>query len=327
MSDVPVLVTEAEYHRGERAFVDAPGVACTIAPSDEDALADAIRRTGVRHVIVGHQRYVGPLYAALPRGGLIARFGVGHDGVDKQKATAAGLLCTNAPGVLDRPVAEFTMLLLGAAARQLHTMGAAMRDGQWAPITGVGLAGRTLAIVGIGAIGRVLARIATFGFGMRVVGCTRPGKSLPPIEGVETITDDYDAAVRDADFVCVLVPSSAETRHYISAARLAAIPRHAWFVNTARGAVVDEAALYDALASGRLAGAAIDVFDREPYVPVDDAHDLRTLPNVLLTPHVGSAVPEANLAMATRALQNVRLAAEGRFGEMDLLNPGVLAMM
>lgn len=324
---IPVLVTEAEYRRAEDTFRAAPGVSCTVVSSDEAALAAAIRASGVRHVIVGHQSYVGPLYGALPRGGLIARFGVGHDGVDKQKATAAGLLCTNAPGVLDRSVAEFTMLMLGAASRHLHTMAASMQAGQWVPMTGVELAGKTLAIIGIGRIGQVLARIATAGFGMRVIGCSRPGKPIEPIPHVDRVTDDFEAAVREADFVSVLVPSTPETRHYISADRLAMIPSHAWLVNTARGVVVDERALYEALLSGRLAGAALDVFDREPYVPVDEHHDLRTLPNVLLTPHVGSATPEANRAMALRALQNVRLAVEGRFDAMDVLNPAVLAAL
>src|SRR5690606_37006865 len=132
---------------------------------------------------------------------------------------------------------------------------------------------RTLAIVGIGRIGQALARIASRGFGMRVIGCSRrPVASLPD---VDMVTTDFDAAVRDADFVSLLVPSSPETRHYMSAARFAAMARHAWFINTARGAVVDEVALYGALESGRIAGAALDVFDREPYVPVDEAYDLR----------------------------------------------------
>lgn len=324
---IPVLVTDAEYKRAEETFRTARGISCTVASSDENALAAAIRASGVRHVIVGHQSYVGPLYDALPRGGLIARFGVGHDGVDKPKATAAGLLCTNAPGVLDQSVAEFTMLMLGAASRHLHTMAASMHAGQWQPMTGVELAGKTLSIIGIGRIGQRLARIAALGFDMRVIGCGRPGRRLEPIPHVEHVTDDFGTAVREADFVCVLVPSTPETRHYVSAERLAMIPPRAWFINTARGAVVDERALYEALASGRLAGAALDVFDREPYVPIDDAHDLRGLSNVLLTPHVGSATPEANRAMALRALQNVRLAVEGRFDEMDVLNPDVLAEM
>lgn len=324
-SRIPVVVTDAEYRRAEETFRAVPDIACTMVSSDEDALAASIRETGVRYAIVGHRQYVGPLYAALPRGGVIARFGVGHDGVDKVKATAAGLICTNAPGVLDQSVAEFTMLMLGAASRRLHTMSAAMQAGEWTPMSGVELKGKTLAIIGIGRIGQGLARIASFGFGMRVVGCGRPGRVLEPIAGVDVLTDDFNVAVRDADFIVLLVPSTAETRHYISAERLAAMPRHAWFVNTARGAVVDEVALFDALAEGRLAGAAIDVFDREPYVPFDAAHDLRTLSNVLLTPHVGSATPEANRAMALRALQNVRLAHAGQVDAMDILNPDVLS--
>src|SRR5690606_1627567 len=188
----------------------------------------------------------------------------------------------------------------------------------------VELAGKTLAIIGIGRIGRAVARIAARGFDMRVIGCARPGRTIEAIADVDTVTTDYDEAVRDADFVSVLIPNSPENHHYMSAERLAAIPPRAWFINTARGAVVDEAALYDALAAGRLAGAAIDVFDREPYVPVDPGRDLRTLPNVLLTPHVGSATPEANRAMGARALQNVALLHEGRYGDMDILNPAVL---
>ena len=99
---------------------------------------------------------------------------------------------------------------------------------------------------------------------------------------------------------------------------------HAWLINTARGAVVDEGALYDALSSHQLGGAALDVFDREPYQPVDPQRDLRTLPNVILTPHVGSSTPEANRGMAERAVQNIAWAEEKAFDRMDLLNPDVL---
>jgi phosphoglycerate dehydrogenase-like enzyme len=321
---IHVLVTEPEYRRAESLFRTAEGFTCEPVPSDEPGLAAAIRRTGVRAVIVGHQKYEGPLYEALPAGGLIARFGVGHDGVDKQRATERGLLCTNAPGVLDTSVAEFTMLMLGAASRFLGAMDADMRAGVWQPRTGVELVGKTLTIIGIGRIGRAVARIASRGFGMRVIGCARPGRTIGSIPDVDVVTTDYYEAVRDADFVVLLIPNSPETRHYMSAERLAAIPPRAWLINTARGAVVDEAALYEALAGGRLAGAAIDVYDQEPYVPVDPGHDLRTLPNVLLTPHVGSATPEANRAMGRRALQNVALLYDGRYEAMDILNPAVL---
>jgi len=107
--------------------------------------------------------------------------------------------------------------------------------------------------------------------------------------------------------------------------RLALMPPRAWLINTARGSVVDEAALFDAIAGERLAGAALDVFDREPYVPVDPSRDLRTLPNVVVAPHIGSHTREANRGMAERALQNVLLAESGDHKRMDVVNPEVLS--
>jgi phosphoglycerate dehydrogenase-like enzyme len=110
----------------------------------------------------------------------------------------------------------------------------------------------------------------------------------------------------------------------VNRARLALMPPRAWLINTARGSVVDEQALYDALAADRLAGAALDVFDREPYVPDDPSRDLRTLPNVILAPHVGSHTREANRLMAERALQNILRAEAGDVQGMDVVNPDVL---
>jgi phosphoglycerate dehydrogenase-like enzyme len=326
-STIPVLVTETEYRRAETVFRSASGFTCIVAPAEEEALAAAVSAAGVRHAIVGGRPYVGPLYDALPRGGVLARFGVGHDGIDKARATRAGLLCTNTPGVLDQSVAETSMLLIAAAARHLVPMASDLRQGRWSPVTGIELAGKTLAIIGIGRIGQALARIAARGYGMRVIGCGRPGKTMTPLPDVDMVTNDFHEAVRDADFVCLLMPSTPDTRRYISTERLAVMPSRAWLVNVARGAVVDEVALYDALAAGRIAGAALDVFEHEPYVPVDPSRDLRRLPNVLLVPHVGSSTTEANRGMATRALQNVRLGHAGRYDAMDLLNRDVLASL
>src|SRR5919201_575182 len=128
-----VVVTEMEYRRAEDSFVSAAAVECIRAPDAEPDLARAIRETGASAAIVGTRTYSGPLYDALPKGGVIARFGVGHDGIDKAKATAAGLLCTNTPGVLNQSVAEHTMLLVGAAARRLIALSTAMAREVWEP--------------------------------------------------------------------------------------------------------------------------------------------------------------------------------------------------
>jgi lactate dehydrogenase-like 2-hydroxyacid dehydrogenase len=320
-----VLVTGSEYRKGEDRFIAARGLDCRTAPDAEADLASAIRDLNVRYVIVGGRQFTGPLYDALPAGGVIARFGVGHDGIDKQRATARGVLCTNTPGVLDQSVAEHAMLLVAAAARKLTGALASMTSGAWVSPAGQDLQGKRIAVVGCGGIGRALARIAALGYGMRVVGCTRPGAPAPKsIEHFELVTNDFAEAVRDADFVSLHMPAKPENAGFINRERLEHMSPRAWLINTARGAVVDEKALFDTLAAGRLAGAALDVFAREPYVPSEGTGDLRSLPNVILTPHVGSNTVESNGRMAERALHNVQLAVEGAVERMDLLNPEVL---
>jgi phosphoglycerate dehydrogenase-like enzyme len=325
MSSIIVLVTEPEFYRASHWFSAVAGIKCLAAPFEETALAEAVVRTGARHLVLGPAKYSDTLYRVLPRGGVLARFGVGHDGIDKDRATAAGLLCTNTPGVLDDSVAEHAMLLVLAAARHVAAFDREMRQRSWTPRVGAELRGRTLAIIGCGRIGRATASIASRGFGMRVVGYRRlKAAADDPGSDFHTLTHDFAAAVKDASFVSLHIAATAETLGFMNRERLSAMREDAWLINTARGAVVDEAALYDAVSDRRIGGAALDVFDREPYEPADPGCDLRTLDNVILTPHVGSNTVEANRRMAERALANIRLAEAGRFAEMDLLNPDVL---
>lgn len=317
-----IVVTEPEFRRSESVFT-AGDVRCVSAPPQEPALAQAIRAHGARHAIVGPFPYTDELYAALPAGGVLARYGVGHDGIDKARATSAGLLCTNTPGVLHQSVAELALLLILASARHIVEAAADMRDGRWAPRPGRELHGSTLAIIGCGTIGRATARIARAGFGMRVVGYRRSGAG-PGDEDFDVFTDDFAAAVRDAAWVSLHVPATPENASFINRDRLALLRADAWLVNTSRGAVVDEAALYDAVEGGHLGGAALDVYEREPYEPVP-GKDVRSLPRVILAPHVGSNTAECNIRMAQRALSNIALAERGDFGAMDLLNPEVLS--
>src|SRR5262245_14134667 len=264
-----VVVTRPEFERPGTTFHSRPDLTFPIAPSQEAELAAMIRSVGARHAIVGPRPYRDQLYKALGRGSVLARFGVGYDGIDLAKATAAGILCTNTPGTLDQSVAELPMLFVAGAARHLTSIDRAMREHQWMPRGGVELEGKTLTNVGAGQIGARTAAIASGGFGMRVIGCRRSAASADPAaaraSGFAMMTADFATAVRDADFVVLLIPGTAENAHFINGARLALLPEHAWLINTARGAVVDEAALYDALAARRLAGAALDVYALEPY--------------------------------------------------------------
>ena len=320
-----VLVTDAEYRKGEDRFTAATRLDCRCAPSDERGLAAAIRELQVRYVIVGGRRFSGPLYDALPSGGVIARFGVGYDGIDRARATAARLFCTNTPGVLDQSVAEHTLLLIAAAARSLTSALDGMTRGDWTVAPGQDLYGKKLAVIGCGGIGRAVARIAALGYGMSVIGCTRPEVPAPEaLEHFERVTNDFQSAVSGADFVSLHVPAKPDTMGFLNRDRLALLTERAWLINTARGAVVDETALFEALATRRIAGAALDVYAREPYVPSTRDSDLRTLPNVILTPHVGSNTVESNRRLADRALQNIAFAQAGHFERMDLINREVL---
>jgi len=274
-----ILVTQPEFRKAEELFVAA---GCEPAPAEEQALADAVKARGARVVIVGVAPYRGPLYEVLA-GGLIARFGVGHDSINKSLAKQQGIIVTNTPGALDASVAELAIWLMGCAVRPC---GGAV---------GMELRGKTLGVLGFGNIGKRVAQIGEHGLGMKVLACD-VGPGFVRAEEL----------FRESDVISIHLPSNADTRHFINETRLSWMKPTAVLINTARGAVLDEAALYDALAARRLAGAALDVFEIEPYQPVAPGKDLRTLDNVVMTPHIGSNTREANRRMAEMCLENVR---------------------
>jgi len=329
-----VLVTELAFCKGEEVFRSVADVDLRPAPHDEQALAEEVLAANSRAVILGAQPYGGPLYEALgktggARGAILARFGVGHDGVDKRQARQHNVVVTNTPGVLETSVAEHAIWLLGALAKRLPAHDAAMRAGEFAPCTGIEVCGKTLGIVGCGAIGRRVAAIARFGFGMRVIAADcRPLEPLAGPQGLgadellaswglDAFTGDADEVFRQSDAISLHLPGSPENRRFVDARRLALMKPGALLINTARGSVVDEIALYDALASGRLGGAALDVFEHEPYRPPAADKDLRTLENVVLVPHIASNTAEANRAMARSALANVVHFLNGNWERLD----------
>ena len=162
---------------------------------------------------------------------------------------------------------------------------------------------------------------------MNVVGLRkseRQSDDLVAQFGFERIVTDFAEAVAEADFVSLHLPANTETYHYLNQTRIEKLPDGCFLINTARGALVDESALFDALVQGRIAGAALDVFEKEPYQPQAPDKDLRRLPSVVMTPHTGSSTREACDRMAAHALRNIQLAVAGKYEEMNLLNPGAL---
>lgn len=239
------------------------------------------------------------LEAAGPQLKVVALFSVGYDNVDLGGAARREVRVSNTPDVLTQAVAEHAFALLLAASRRIVEGDRIVREGTfraWGPsfLLGTELRGKTLAVVGPGRIGETVARIAEGGFAMRV---ERVGAA-----------DDLAAALGRADAVSLHVPLTPETHHLIGAEELRAMKHDAILVNTSRGPVVDEPALVEALRSGRIGAAALDVYEHEP----DLSPGLRELDNVVLAPHTASATREARTAMSRLAAENVIAALEGR---------------
>ena len=254
------------------------------------------------------------LFAEPRRARIIANFGVGTDHIDLPAAAAAGLVVTNTPGVLTDCTADLAIALMLAVMRRLGEAERELRAGAWTGwrpthMLGTRVTGKTLGIVGFGRIGRAVAHRAHHGFGMRILFHTPDAP--PPGEYAALEAEPRDSLERmleECDVVSIHCPATPETRHLIDAERLERMKPGSFLVNTARGDVVDEAALIDALGRGRPAGAGLDVYEREPALPAS----LLALPNVVLLPHIGSAAIETRTAMGMRALENLRAFFAGR---------------
>ncbi len=314
-----VIVTQPEYEKAQSVFAAAQDIDCRPAPSDERGLAEALRRSGSRIAVLGTVRYANELYTALAQnahggGALIIRFGLGMDSVDKALCEANGIALVNTPVDIHTSVAELTLFLLGSLLRSIPRFDAAVRSGEFNSRRGRELADKTALILGGGRIGMQVARMLHCGFGVETLICDAAAEAewrgrtgltedeLFRVYGVRKYSQNLDTLLPQADILSIHLPLLESTRGLIDARRLALMKPGAFLVNTSRGGIVDEPALYDALCGGQLAGAAMDVFAAEPYQPADPVRDLRTLPNTVMTPHCASDTAEANNRMAARAV-------------------------
>lgn len=234
---------------------------------------------------------------------ILGNFGVGYNHIDAAAAAKHGVIVTNTPDVLTDATADIGWTLILATARRAGEGERLVRSGQWGGfgpkgILGTHVTGKTLGVIGMGRIGQAVAKRGHFGFDMPVVYFNRSPKELDfPARQLDSLQD----VMAQADFVVVTVPGGAATTKLIDAQALAAMKPTGIFVNIARGEVVDEAALIEALASNKIAGAGLDVYENEPHVP----EALRALDNCVLLPHLGSATVETRIAMGQMALDNI----------------------
>ena len=273
-------------------------------PADAAGLATvASRITGL--AAGGESVVPGALIAQLPQLKVLSVFGVGYDGIDVQTAIARGIPVTHTPDVLTDDVADLAMGLTLSVARNIAQAEQHVRTGQW-PKAGMRLgrkvSGSRMGIVGLGRIGSAIARRAQ-AFGMSVAYTTRTER---PDSGF-SYYPSAAALAANVDFLVVITPGGQSTKHLINADVLKALGSQGYLINVARGSVVDEAALVQALSDGTIAGAGLDVFADEPNVP----QALWTMPHVVLTPHIASATHQTRQAKPHRAFANMQTGEGG----------------
>ena len=309
----------------EQVDVDAVG---EVALEDPVALAERAKNCAGL-IVAGSPRIDAALLAACPSIRAVCSMAVGYNNIDLPACTAAGVLVSNAPDVLTETTADFGFALMMATARRITESEHFLRAGRWTQwrydlFAGADVHGATLGVLGMGRIGQALARRGALGFGMPVIYHNR-SRLDPAIEqqlGARWVSKDD--LLRQADHLVIVVPYSAASHHLVGAAELALMKPSATLTNIARGGVVDDAALADALRQRRIAAAGLDVFEGEPAVHPG----LLAVPNVVLTPHIASASLRTRRAMADLAARNL-LAALGLGEEAGrpptALNPQVLA--
>ncbi len=275
--------------------------------------------------MTGTEKVNAALLAQCPQLKLCANMTVGYNNFDLAAMTAAGVLGTNAPDVLTETTADFGFALLMATARRVTESEHYLRAGKWTRwsydmFSGAEVHGSTLGIVGMGRIGQAIARRAALGFGMQVIYHNRSRLDAATEASFNASWCSKEELLKTADHVMLVLPYSASSHHTIGAAELALMKPSATLINLARGGIVDDAALAEALREKRIAAAGLDVFEGEPSVNPA----LLTVPNVVLTPHIASATIGTRRAMAALAVDNlVGFLVNGK--ALTPLNPEVLA--
>ena len=261
----------------------------------------------------------GELIAAMPNLKLIANFGAGYNNIDLEACKVRGIRVTNTPQPVIEPTAELAFALMIDIARRVSEFDRTVRAGQ--AVFGVmnnlshSLYGKTLGILGMGRIGQALARRAKAS-GMQIIYHNRHKLSDEIEQKYEAKYVDFQTLLQDCDYMSLNLPYTPEVHHIIGKPELGMMKRSAYLINTARGAHVDEAALIEALKSGIIAGAALDVYEHEPAV----SSELLNLPNVVLSPHTGTGTWEGRIAMCENVTDNILAFVENRPKDMNIVN-------
>ena len=291
---------ELPDYAAELAALDIEAIAPTVAQQlSEDELIELCG--DIDGVIAGDDYFTAKVFDNAPKLRIVSKWGIGTDAIDKEAAARHGVAVTNTPGVFGDEVADVAIGYVLMLARGLHLIDRDVRAGGWLKIEGETLAGKTLGVIGLGSIGRAAATRGA-ALGMRLVGSDPFHEAQQVAAGIGVEVVEVDEVFRQADYLVLCLPMTAENFHLVDARRLSLMRPTARLVNVARGPLVDEAALIEALAERRLAGAALDVFEVEP-LPADSP--LRSFDSVILGSHNGSNTREGVRRTSRLAFDNL----------------------
>src|SRR5271169_1603880 len=323
MAKPKILVTHSLFEEA-RTLLDAVCHAEYIADPERPARADVLRRVKDKEGLVCllTEKVNLELLNAAPKLRIAANVAVGFDNIDVDACTKRGVVATNTPGVLDETTADFAWLLMMAVARRLAEGEALARSGNWKgwnldQLCGADVWGKTLGLVGFGRIGRAVARRA-LGFQMKVIYTDAVRVPEDVEKSLNAEFREMNALLAESDFISLHVPLLPETRGLFDSPKFYRMKPTAFLINTSRGPVVDEAALVAALEAKKIAGAALDVYENEPFI-----HSGLKRPNVVLTPHLASASVETRTKMAVMAVTNILALFKGQ-RPPNMINPEVL---
>lgn len=335
MSSTPprILVTAQAFAVSGMAYREKLGkLGCQVVdaktwgPLTLDSLIEQAQECDA--IIAAVDPYCDAAFEALPKLKLVARCGIGIDSVDLVSATKHGIMVTNVPDAMTDAVADYCMGLLISMARHIHVGYACMQQGGWAEYPGVELRGKTLGLVGFGRIGQAVAtRALSFGLNIAVhdpwmQSSIASGKLDQQVVSLASRVQwlELSELLKQSDFVSIHAPNTPDTRHMFNRQAFDTMRQGAYLINTARGALVDPEALMQAVRTGKIAGAAMDVYEQEP-LPAE--HPLRSTPNLLLTPHNAFNSREAAVRMSIGCYEPILDMIEGR-APKSLCNPDVL---
>ncbi len=332
----PVVITKPEFQKGKSVFNEYSDTINWIPCEEvEEKVSETVEKSGARIVVLGVKKYENSIYSALSlnagkRPALIARHGVGFDGINVERCRKYNIFVSITPDVLDQSVAEHAIALLLSLARGIPELDVRMRHGNFSRRIGFELHGKRLGIAGFGNIGRKVALIAARGFGMEVnIFDSRSLEELALPEkldmksycsqyGIKEYFSDFKGFARSINLLTIHMPVNEHTHYFFNSERLGCLSHGSILINTSRGELIDEKALFETLASGRIKAAGLDVFNCEPYKPVSPDHDLRKLPNVILTPHTASDTVEANIRVERKVVENIRYFLEKKYQSLTL---------